>query len=123
MFVSFLDDLLRVHTVVPDLCPAGSEALIKLHQSGSRCIGSGEMVCTHNWDPLLALPRLESRLTIHLVDLLEREGRRLIQEEKDDDGAEHITTGKDVAVTVINVVGDERGEEGEEEILNWPSGS
>jgi hypothetical protein len=54
---------------------------------------------------------------VHCVDFLEGAAAGLAEEEVDDDGAEEVAGGEDVAVAVVDGAGDEGGEEGDEEVL------
>jgi hypothetical protein len=54
---------------------------------------------------------------VHGVDFLEGAAAGLAEEEVDDDGAEEVAGGEDVAVAVVDGAGDEGGEEGDEEVL------
>jgi hypothetical protein len=54
---------------------------------------------------------------VHCVDLLEGAALCFTEEEVDDDGAEEVAGGEDVAVAVVDGAGDEGGEEGDEEVL------
>jgi hypothetical protein len=54
---------------------------------------------------------------VHCVDLLEGASLCFTEEEVDDDGAEEVAGGEDVAVAVVDGAGDEGGEEGDEEVL------
>lgn len=49
------------------------------------------------WAPLATVPWLDVGLAVHLVDILKREGARLVEEEPDDDGGSEIACCKDVA--------------------------
>jgi hypothetical protein len=66
---------------------------------------------TYPWSPLAGLPRLESWFAVHGVDHLERDTRRLVEEEVGEKGSRQITSRKDESVTVLNFPRDERGEE------------
>ena len=66
--------------------------------------------------PRARVPRLARRVAVHHVDALEREVRGLVEEEVDDDRAREVAPGEDEAVAVVDRVGDEGREEGEEEV-------
>ena len=61
-------------------------------------------------------PRLARRVVVHLVDALEAELGRLVEEEEDDDGAGEVARREDEAVAEIDRAGDEWREEGKEEV-------
>lgn len=55
---------------------------------------------------------------VHGVNFFETAAASFAEEEVDDDGAEEVAGGEDVAVAVVDGAGDEGGEEGDEEVLN-----
>jgi hypothetical protein len=54
---------------------------------------------------------------VHCVDLLETASTCLTKEEVDDDRAEEVAGGEDIAVAVVDGSSDERSEERDEEVL------
>ena len=54
---------------------------------------------------------------VHGVDFFETTSAGLAEEEVDDDGAEEVASGEDVAVAVVDGSGDEWSEERDEEVL------
>lgn len=67
-------------------------------------------------DPGGRLPRLAGGIVVHHVDLLEREVGGLVVEEEDDHDNEGVADGEDIAVVVADLVGDDGGEETDEEV-------
>lgn len=57
-------------------------------------------------------------LKVHCIDLLEGAALAFDDEEIDEERAEDVAAGEDVAVAEVDGGGDEGGEEGEEEVPN-----
>lgn len=68
-------------------------------------------VSTHLGGPLSRLPRFETGFAVHGVDHLQRDPRRLVQEKVGKDGRGEVATGKDETVAIVDLSGDEGGEE------------
>jgi hypothetical protein len=66
--------------------------------------------------PLLALPRLEIRLAVHDVDLLQRKGLGLVQEEVDHDTSGQVGAAENEPEAVADSIGGIRGEEADHEV-------
>lgn len=62
-----------------------------------------------------ALPRGDA-LEVHGVNLLEGSALTLDDEEVDEDGGDEVAPGEHVAVTEVDGLGDEGGEEADEEV-------
>jgi hypothetical protein len=101
--------------------------LLTLH---ARSIGLANVPCTRRQvqsvrgDKVLALRRhpvgalaWRNVHDVHRVNLLETTAAGLTEEEVDDNGAEQVACGEDVAVAVIDCSGDEGREERDEEVL------
>lgn len=54
---------------------------------------------------------------VHCVDLFETASPGFAEEEVDDNGAEEVAGGKDIAVAVVDGSGDEGSEERDQEVL------
>lgn len=67
---------------------------------------------THLGSPFARLPWLETRFAVHGVDHFQRDTRALVQEKVGKDGGGEVAPGKDESVGVLDLVGDEGGEEG-----------
>lgn len=78
-------------------------------------IGSNEVFALGR-NPLCALAGRDVH-DVHCVDFFQAAAAGFAEEEVDDDGAEEIAGGEDVAVAVVDGAGDEGGEEGNEEVL------
>ena len=66
--------------------------------------------------PIARVPGLALRVAIHDVDVLEREVRRLVQEQVHDDRAREVACREDETVAVLDGLHDERREEREQEV-------
>jgi hypothetical protein len=75
----------------------------------------GDEVFALRRNPLCALAGRDVH-DVHCVDFLEGAAAGFAEEEVDDDGAEEVAGGEDVAVAVVDGAGDEGGEEGDEEV-------
>ena len=67
------------------------------------------------WHPVGAVPWLEALDAVHHVDVLQREGARLVQEEVNDDTSDGVGGEEDKAVSVGDAVVGQRGEETNED--------
>lgn len=65
--------------------------------------------------PLGRRPRLDARVGVHEVDVLEAEGAGLVEEEPDEQGGGDVAADKDEAVGEADAVGGEGGEEADED--------
>ena len=54
---------------------------------------------------------------VHCVDLFETTSSGFAEEEVDDNGAEEVAGGEDIAVAVVDGSGDEGSEERDQEVL------
>lgn len=104
-----VDPLLAFHT--------SSICLANVPRTGLQvqCV-CGDKILALRRLPVGALARIDVH-DVHGVNLFETAASSLAEEEVHDNGAEEVAGGEDVAVAIVDGSGDERCEEGDEEVL------